>query len=115
MASNNNQSSDEINMFHKHRNNLEEDDPEEHRADDVTGWWEWISDGWNALSPFVQALNNKPTDDERLERIFNQLDRKGNGRIDIHDLSASLKALGISDKYAAVSIRNNYNLIGRLL
>lgn len=89
-------------MFHNHRNNLEED-PEEHN--DVTRWWQWFSDQWNIWFPFVRAVNVKQSDDERLENIFNQLDRKGNGRIDIHDLSASLKAFGMSERYAAVSMK----------
>lgn len=41
-------------------------------------------------------------DEERLEKLFKQLDRDGNGRIDIHDLSAALKEYGISHQYAEV-------------
>ncbi|EDW41254.1 GM24660 [Drosophila sechellia] len=39
-------------------------------------------------------------DEERLERIFNKLDRDGDGRIDIHDLSAALHEFGLSSVYA---------------
>lgn len=42
-------------------------------------------------------------DEERLERIFKQLDRDGDGRIDIHDLSAALHEFGLSSVYAEVS------------
>lgn len=41
-------------------------------------------------------------DEERLEELFNQLDRDGNGRIDVHDLSAALKDHGLSHQYAEV-------------
>lgn len=44
-------------------------------------------------------------DEERLERIFNQLDRDGDGKIDIHDLSAALHEFGLSSVYAVVSER----------
>ncbi|XP_034480379.1 calcium-binding mitochondrial carrier protein SCaMC-3 isoform X2 [Drosophila innubila] len=39
-------------------------------------------------------------DEERLEKIFNQLDRDGDGKIDIHDLSAALHDFGLSSVYA---------------
>ncbi|XP_017842410.1 calcium-binding mitochondrial carrier protein SCaMC-3 isoform X1 [Drosophila busckii] len=39
-------------------------------------------------------------DEERLERIFNQLDRDGDGKVDIHDLSAALHEFGLSSVYA---------------
>ncbi|XP_030372657.1 calcium-binding mitochondrial carrier protein SCaMC-3 isoform X2 [Scaptodrosophila lebanonensis] len=39
-------------------------------------------------------------DEERLERIFKQLDRDGDGKIDIHDLSAALHEFGMSSVYA---------------
>lgn len=41
-------------------------------------------------------------DEERLEKLFNQLDRDGNGKIDVHDLSAALKEFGLSSQYAEV-------------
>ncbi|XP_055912517.1 mitochondrial adenyl nucleotide antiporter SLC25A25 isoform X1 [Eupeodes corollae] len=39
-------------------------------------------------------------DEERLEKLFNSLDRDGNGKIDIHDLSDALKEFGLSSVYA---------------
>ncbi|XP_039963402.1 calcium-binding mitochondrial carrier protein SCaMC-3 isoform X2 [Bactrocera neohumeralis] len=39
-------------------------------------------------------------DEERLEKLFNTLDRDGNGRIDIHDLSEALREFGLSSVYA---------------
>ena len=55
----------------------------------------------------VHYLHELPqADEERLEKLFNHLDRDGNGRIDIHDLSAALKEIGISSKYAEVMIVN---------
>ncbi|XP_062553420.1 mitochondrial adenyl nucleotide antiporter SLC25A25 isoform X2 [Armigeres subalbatus] len=51
--------------------------------------------------PPVHYLHELPqADEERLEKIFNKLDRDGNGRIDIHDLSAALKEFGLSHQYA---------------
>lgn len=41
--------------------------------------------------------------DERLAVIFKQLDRNGNGRIDIQELTASLKDLGMAHQYAEVN------------
>ncbi|XP_049784341.1 calcium-binding mitochondrial carrier protein SCaMC-2 [Schistocerca cancellata] len=39
-------------------------------------------------------------DEERLENLFKTLDTDGNGKIDIHDLSAALKEFGVHQKYA---------------
>lgn len=39
---------------------------------------------------------------DRLELMFKQLDRSGNGRIDIQDLTAALKEFGMSMQYAEV-------------
>ncbi|XP_064547527.1 mitochondrial adenyl nucleotide antiporter SLC25A24-B isoform X3 [Drosophila montana] len=50
-------------------------------------------------------------DEERLERIFNQLDRDGDGKIDIHDLSAALHEFGMSSVYA-VSDKNQSGNVG---
>lgn len=66
--------------------------------------WQWIIDQLNVVVPAIQADEQQKTDEERLEKIFNNLDRSGNGRIDIQDLSAALKASGMSDKYAEVSV-----------
>lgn len=40
--------------------------------------------------------------EERLGNLFKQLDRNGNGRIDIQELTASLKDLGMAHQYAEV-------------
>lgn len=55
-------------------------------------------------------------DEERLGNLFKQLDRDGNGRIDIHDLSEALREFGLSSVYAEVStttsrLRIHYDLI----
>uniref|UniRef100_A0A182WBY5 EF-hand domain-containing protein n=1 Tax=Anopheles minimus TaxID=112268 RepID=A0A182WBY5_9DIPT len=58
--------------------------------------------GENSGTPaYPQYLHELPqADEERLERIFKKLDRDGNDRIDIHDLSAALKEFGLSHQYA---------------
>lgn len=43
-------------------------------------------------------------DEERLEALFKDLDRDGNGRIDIQDLSNSLKDSGVHHTYAKVGV-----------
>ena len=43
-------------------------------------------------------------DEERLEKLFNTLDRDGNGRIDIHDLSEALREFGLSSVHAEVRL-----------
>lgn len=54
------------------------------------------------LAPIHYVHELPQADEERLEKLFNTLDRDGNGRIDIHDLSAALKDVGLSHKYAEV-------------
>lgn len=49
-------------------------------------------------------------DEERLEKLFNRLDRDGNGRIDIHDLSEALREFGLSSVYAEVSNTINIHI-----
>ncbi|KAJ6640848.1 hypothetical protein Bhyg_05781 [Pseudolycoriella hygida] len=52
------------------------------------------------LAP-IHYVHELPTaDEERLEKLFKTLDRDGNGRIDIADLSAALRDVGLSHKYA---------------
>lgn len=66
------------------------------------------SDNGQAYPP-VHYLHELPqADEERLERIFKKLDRDGNGRIDIHDLSAALKEFGLSHQYAEVIVGNRF-------
>lgn len=43
-------------------------------------------------------------DEERLAKVFAKLDIDGNGTIDIHDLSISLKHFGVPHRYAEVPI-----------
>ncbi|XP_066251116.1 calcium-binding mitochondrial carrier protein SCaMC-2 [Euwallacea similis] len=52
--------------------------------------------------------------EERLERLFIKLDKNGNGRIDIHDLSAALREQGVSQKYAEKFIKHNKTATGDL-
>lgn len=96
-------------MLHKYRNNLE-DDPERRSDHDVgaAGWKQSIRRLMN-LIPVIWAHEQVQADEERLAKLFKQLDRSGNGRIDIHDLSAALKDFGMSDKYAEVSRKSNEN------
>lgn len=44
-------------------------------------------------------------DEERLEKLFKKLDKDGNGKIDIHDLSDALKKYGVHQHYAEVSVK----------
>lgn len=51
----------------------------------------------------VHYLHELPfADEKRLEELFNKLDIDSNGKIDIHDLSAALKELGLCGTYAQV-------------
>lgn len=60
-----------------------------------------VGDAKNMLP--VHYAHELPTaDEERLEKLFKELDRDGNGRIDIHDLSESLKENGLCHTYAEV-------------
>lgn len=43
-------------------------------------------------------------DEERLEKLFANLDKNGNGKIDIHDLSDALKKHGVHHQYAEVGL-----------
>lgn len=53
----------------------------------------------------IHYTHELPTaDEERLGKIFKELDRDGNGRIDIHDLSESLKENGLCHTYAEVIV-----------
>lgn len=107
MATNKNSATDNIEMLHKYRNNLE-DDPERVTDQDVeaTGWKHSIHKLMN-LIPVIWAHEQVQGEEERLAKLFKQLDRSGSGRIDIHDLSAALKDFGMSDKYAEVSRKSN--------
>lgn len=59
---------------------------------------------FGSLLQDVHYVHELPQEDEaRLEKLFNRLDRDGNGKIDVHDLSAALKEFGLSSVYAEVS------------
>lgn len=60
--------------------------------------------------PFVHRtphyLHELPIEDEeRLGKLFKQLDKDGNGKIDIHDLSEALKEHGVHHHYAEVGVQ----------
>ncbi|XP_059217202.1 calcium-binding mitochondrial carrier protein SCaMC-2 isoform X2 [Stomoxys calcitrans] len=55
----------------------------------------------SGASTYAQLPTELPQEDEeRLGKLFKQLDRDGNGRIDIHDLSEALREFGLSSVYA---------------
>lgn len=55
--------------------------------------------------PPAHYLHELPAqDEERLERLFQNLDLDGNGRIDVHDLSHALREAGVHSQYAQVFI-----------
>lgn len=59
------------------------------------------SDPTKATPP--QQFQEMPLEDEeRIEKIFDDLDIDGNGKIDIHDLSKTLKDSGVNQLYAKV-------------
>lgn len=54
-----------------------------------------------ATPPPAHYLHELPAqDEERLERLFQNLDLDGNGRIDVHDLSHALREVGVHTQYA---------------
>lgn len=60
----------------------------------------------------VHYLHELPfAEEKRLEELFKRLDKDSNGRIDIHDLSDSLKELGFCNTYAEVSGRVGKELL----
>lgn len=59
--------------------------------------------GKNILQDIHYVHELPQADEERLEKLFKQLDRNNNGKIDVHDLSAALKEFGLSSQYAEVS------------
>lgn len=46
-------------------------------------------------------------DEERLEKLFKKLDKDGNGKIDIHDLSDALKKYGVHQHYAEKFLKSS--------
>lgn len=66
-----------------------------------------VASGSGNLLP-VHYMHELPqADEERLEKLFKALDRDENGRIDIKDLSAALKDIGVSHKYAEVTFKGH--------
>ncbi|XP_034137149.1 calcium-binding mitochondrial carrier protein SCaMC-1-B isoform X1 [Drosophila guanche] len=59
-----------------------------------------VSSSGNGIPISSMPTEIPAEDEERLERIFNQLDRDGDGKVDIHDLSAALHEFGLSSVYA---------------
>ncbi|XP_036338124.1 calcium-binding mitochondrial carrier protein SCaMC-3 isoform X2 [Rhagoletis pomonella] len=59
---------------------------------------QFLTSGSNAHAQVATELPQE--DEERLEKLFKRLDRDGNGRIDIHDLSEALREFGLSSVYA---------------
>lgn len=51
----------------------------------------------------------------RYTELFKKLDKGGDGRIDIKDLTAALKDLGMCESYAAVSRTTEINLHSNVL
>ncbi|XP_076263108.1 short Calcium-binding Mitochondrial Carrier [Rhynchophorus ferrugineus] len=51
-------------------------------------------------------------DEERLEKLFMKLDKNGNGKIDIHDLSDALHEHGVDQGYAERFLRNSQSSSG---
>ncbi|KAJ3663699.1 hypothetical protein Zmor_007929 [Zophobas morio] len=48
-------------------------------------------------------------DEERLGKLFKKLDKDGNGKIDIRDLSEALKGTGVHQHYAEVCLRTKHH------
>lgn len=61
-----------------------------------------ISNSTSHVPPVHYLHELSQADEERLEKLFNTLDKDGNGRIDIHDLSDALKEAGLCHSYAEV-------------
>lgn len=57
---------------------------------------------------YLQELPHE--DEERLEKLFNSLDKNSNGRIDIHDLSEALREYGLHHGYAEVCALISFKL-----
>ncbi|XP_018573454.1 calcium-binding mitochondrial carrier protein SCaMC-2 isoform X1 [Anoplophora glabripennis] len=53
-------------------------------------------------------------DEERLGKLFTRLDKNGNGRIDIHDLSAALREHGVHHGYAEKFLKSTKSKSGEL-
>lgn len=60
-------------------------------------------------------LHELPAEDEkRLEKIFQNLDLDGNGKIDVKDLSKALREVGVDKYYAEVRIIKKFTYFGSM-
>ena len=64
----------------------------------------WNSEGSDQTKAQPTNLPHETALDEaeRIEQLFKNLDLDGNGKIDIHDLSVTLKGAGVHPDYAKV-------------
>lgn len=65
-------------------------------------WYRISEANKSKLDETVQSNETEMESEERLANIFKRLDRNGNGRIDIQELTTALKGFGISQQYAEV-------------
>ncbi|KAK6627392.1 hypothetical protein RUM44_009869 [Polyplax serrata] len=76
-------------------------------------WVSTHSDPTRSQSSLVHDLTKE--DEERIEKMFKRLDLDGNGKIDIHDLSMSLKETGVNPLYAKKFLeRSDQNKSGHI-
>ncbi|XP_044766769.1 calcium-binding mitochondrial carrier protein SCaMC-2 isoform X2 [Coccinella septempunctata] len=63
---------------------------------------------WSGTLPKTTFSHELPQEDEeRLEKLFKKLDKDGNGKIDIHDLSDELKKFGVHQHYAEKFLKSS--------
>ena len=94
------------NSIVKLRDKPDTDETEEHQRSGPFGLFD-LATGHKTIFGLFKGVNDqdndaKQADEDRWAKIFSQLDRNGNGRIDVHDLSAALKDFGMSHQYAEV-------------
>lgn len=77
--------------------------------------WFWPGNTGDSQPTSSNFLESDLEMDERLANIFKKLDRNGNGRIDIQDLTAALKGFGMSTQYAEVSVDTTFYTTGFFL
>lgn len=66
----------------------------------------WGSEGSDQTKAHSAHLPHETQldEEERIEQLFKSLDLDGNGKIDIHDLSVTLKGAGVHPEYAKVYV-----------
>lgn len=72
-------------------------------ADKPNGSKYWSNDQNNKVPSNSSVQETDSEIEERLANIFRHLDKNGNGRIDIQELTSTLKDSGVSRQYAEVS------------